>query len=87
MDSCEEREARLKKIIVDKFAIAEDKILFTSDLVEDLGLDSLDQVELGMEVEDAFHIEIPDADFEKLKTLKDICDYLKDKDMHNGITN
>lgn len=56
-----------------------DKVSLTSDIVEDLGADSLDGIELVMELEEAFDIEIPDADAEKLTTVQEICDYLREK--------
>ena len=60
-------------------ASREDKVTPQASFVEDLGADSLDQVELIMAFEDAFDIEIPDEDAEKLRTVKDAMDYLEKK--------
>ena len=53
--------------------------MFLIQFVDDLGADSLDLVELIMAFEDAFDIEIPDEDAEKLKSVKDALDYLSNK--------
>ena len=72
-------EARVKKVIVDKLGVSEDKITTTSAFVEDLGADSLDQVELIMAFEDEFRVTIDDSDAEKLRTVKDALEYLASK--------
>lgn len=74
-----EREAKIKQIIVEKLGVGEDKVTPQASFVDDLGADSLDQVELIMAFEDAFDIEIPDEDAEKMKTVKDAMDYLESK--------
>ena len=74
-----EREAKIKQIIAEKLGVSEDKITPTAAFVDDLGADSLDQVELIMAFEDGFDVEIPDEDAEKLKTVKDALDYLNAK--------
>jgi acyl carrier protein len=74
-----EREVRVKQIIAEKLGVGEDKITPQSSFVDDLGADSLDQVELIMALEDEFDIEIPDEDAEKMKTVKDALDYLDSK--------
>ncbi|MCX7725573.1 MAG: acyl carrier protein [Chitinispirillaceae bacterium] len=74
-----ELESKVKKIIAEKLAVAEEKITPQSLFVEDLGADSLDQVELIMAFEDAFDIEIPDEDAEKLRSVKDAIEYLQNK--------
>jgi len=74
-----EREAKVKQIIAEKLGVSEDKITPNASFVDDLGADSLDQVELIMAFEDAFDIEIPDEDAEKLKTVKDALNYLESK--------
>ena len=74
-----EREAKIKQIIAEKLGVSEDKITPQSSFVDDLGADSLDQVELIMAFEDEFDVEIPDEDAEKLKTVKDANDYLNEK--------
>lgn len=72
-------EAKLKKIIVDLLAVDETEITPGSKIQEDLGADSLDVVELVMEVEEAFDLEIPDECCEKFVTVKDVLDYIDTK--------
>jgi acyl carrier protein len=72
-------EGKVKQIIAEKLGVSEDKVNPQAAFVDDLGADSLDQVELIMAFEDAFDVEIPDEDAEKLKTVKDAMDYLQDK--------
>ena len=74
-----ELESKVKKIIAEKLAVSEDKITPQAAFVDDLGADSLDQVELIMAFEDAFDVEIPDEDAEKLKSVKDAVEYLQGK--------
>jgi acyl carrier protein len=74
-----EREAKIKQIIAEKLGVSEDKVTPQASFVEDLGADSLDQVELIMAFEDAFDIEIPDDDAEKMKSVKDAIAYLNSK--------
>jgi len=72
-------ENKVKQIIAEKLGKPEDKIVPDAKFVEDLGADSLDQVELIMAFEEAFDVEIPDEDAEKLKSVKDALDYLSNK--------
>jgi len=74
-----EQEAKIKHIIAEKLGVSEDKVTPQASFVDDLGADSLDQVELIMAFEDAFDIDIPDEDAEKMKTVKDATDYLASK--------
>ena len=74
-----EMEAKVKQIIAEKLGVSEDKITPAASFIDDLGADSLDQVELIMAFEDAFDIEIPDEDAEKMHTVKDAMDYLQKK--------
>ncbi|MBD3391759.1 MAG: acyl carrier protein [Chitinivibrionales bacterium] len=74
-----DREAKVKQIIAEKLGVGEDKIAPQSSFVDDLGADSLDQVELIMAFEDEFDIEIPDEDAEKMKSVKDALEYLDSK--------
>lgn len=74
-----EKEAKIKQIIAEKLGVSEDKVVATASFVDDLGADSLDQVELIMAFEDAFDIDIPDEDAEKMKSVKDALDYLEKK--------
>ena len=74
-----EKETKVKQIIAEKLGVSEDKVTTNASFIDDLGADSLDQVELIMAFEDAFDIEIPDEDAEKLRTVKDAVDYLANK--------
>jgi len=69
-------ESRIKEIIAQKFGVAPSEIKSEASLTNDLGLDSLDCVELVMEMEKAFNMEIPDADAEKLSTVSDLVSYV-----------
>lgn len=75
-------EDKVKEIIVDRLGVNADQVTPQASLVEDLGADSLDLVELVMAFEDKFGMKIPDQDAEKLRTVGAILDYLKSK----GIT-
>ncbi len=67
---------RIKKILVDRLGVDESKITENSSFLDDLGLDSLDIIELIMAFEEEFNIEIPDKDAEKIKTVGDAIRYL-----------
>jgi len=69
-------EQKIIKLIADKLSKKVEDIKMESRLVEDLGADSLDVVELVMSFEDEFGISLPDEDVAKLKTIKDIIDYI-----------
>ncbi len=69
----------IKRIVVDKLQVDEKQVTPEASFIEDLGADSLDTVELVMDLEEHFGIEIPDEDAEKLKTVKDAVDYINQK--------
>jgi len=69
-------EERVKQIIVEQLGVDEGEVTPTASFVDDLGADSLDTVELVMAFEEAFGIEIPDEDAEKIATVKDAIDYI-----------
>jgi acyl carrier protein len=71
-------EAKVKEIIVNELGVEPEKVTDDASFVEDLGADSLDTVELVMAFEEAFDIEIPDEDAEKLQTVGDAMRYLKE---------
>ncbi len=68
---------RVKQVIVDQLGVDEDAITMEASFVEDLGADSLDIVELIMGLETEFDIEIPDEEAEKISTVGDAVNYLK----------
>jgi acyl carrier protein len=70
-------EERVKQIIVEQLGVDEGEVTPTASFVDDLGADSLDTVELVMAFEEAFGIEIPDEDAEKIATVKDAVDYIQ----------
>ena len=67
---------KVKEIIIDKLGVEEEKISSEASFVDDLGADSLDTVELIMQLEEEFGIEIPDEDAEKITTVQAAIDYL-----------
>ena len=69
-------EDKVKQIIVEQLGVDEGEVTPSASFVDDLGADSLDTVELVMAFEEAFDIEIPDEDAEKIKTVKDAVDYI-----------
>lgn len=72
-------DAKVKEIIVSKLGVDEAQITPEASFTNDLGADSLDTVELVMEFEKAFNIQIPDEDAEKISTVGDAINYLKSK--------
>ena len=72
-------EARVKKIVAEQLGVAEADIKNESSFVEDLGADSLDNVELVMALEEEFECEIPDEDAEKIATVADAVTYIDEK--------
>ncbi|NPA53602.1 MAG: acyl carrier protein [Aquificae bacterium] len=72
-------EERIKEIIADQLGIDVNQIKPESKFVDDLGADSLDVVELIMAFEEEFDVEIPDEDAEKIQTVADVINYIKEK--------
>ena len=72
-------EDKVRDIIVEQLGVNAEQVTAEASFVEDLGADSLDQVELVMAFEEEFGAEIPDEDAEKLTTVKAVIDYLKGK--------
>ncbi|MFZ0822001.1 MAG: acyl carrier protein [Candidatus Acidiferrales bacterium] len=70
-------EERVKQIIVEQLGVDEGEVTPTASFVDDLGADSLDVVELVMAFEEAFGLEIPDEDAEKIATVKDAIAYIE----------
>ena len=72
-------EAKVREIISEQLGVAADEVTSEASFIEDLGADSLDIVELVMAFEEAFELEIPDEDAEKITTVKDAVDYIEGK--------
>ncbi len=72
-------EQKVKKIIVEQLGVDEGQVDGGASFVDDLGADSLDIVELVMAFEEAFELDIPDEDAEKIRTVKDAIDYIEAK--------
>ena len=70
-------EDKVKKIIAEKLSVDLDEVVPEASFVDDLGADSLDQVELIMAMEEEFDVEIPDEEAEKLVTVGDAIAYTK----------
>jgi acyl carrier protein len=69
-------EQKVKNIIADQLGVGEEEIKPTSSFIDDLGADSLGLVELVLAFEEAFEIDIPDEDTEKIRTVQDAVDYI-----------
>ena len=70
-------EERVRKLVCEQLGVKEDEVTIEASLVEDLGADSLDTVELVMALEEEFEAEIPDEDAEKITTVKEAIDYIQ----------
>jgi acyl carrier protein len=71
-------EERVKEIICEQLGVEEEEVTPGAKFIEDLGADSLDTVELVMAFEEEFDLEIPDEDAEKIVTVGDAIQYIKD---------
>ena len=67
---------KVKEVIMDKLGVEESKITAEASFVDDLGADSLDTVELVMQLEEEFGLEIPDEEAENLTTVQSVVDYI-----------
>ena len=76
--SSEEIFDKVKEIIVEQLGVAENNVNQEASFIDDLGADSLDIVEFIMALEEEFDIEIPDGDAEKVVTVNDVVEYIKD---------
>lgn len=70
---------KVKGIIVEQLGVEEDEVAEGASFVDDLGADSLDIVELIMALEEEFNLEIPDEDAERISTVRDAVEYIKEK--------
>ena len=69
---------KVKDIIVEQLGVAENTVTLEASFIDDLGADSLDIVELVMAIEEEFDMEIPDEDAEKVVSVGDVVEYIKD---------
>ena len=69
---------KVKNIIVEQLGVADTAVTLEASFIDDLGADSLDIVVLIMALEEEFDIEIPDADAEKVVTVNDVVEYIKE---------
>jgi acyl carrier protein len=69
--------ARIKEMIVEELSVEAEKVTLESRLSEDLGADSIDAVELIMNIEDEFNIQVSDEDAQNLKTVGDLVKYIE----------
>ncbi len=76
--SSEEIFEKVKGIIVEQLGVADTAVTMEASFIDDLGADSLDIVELIMAIEEEFNIEIPDESAEKVVTVGDVVEYIKE---------
>ena len=76
--SSEEVLEKVKGIIIEQLGVSENAVTMEASFIDDLGADSLDIVELVMALEEEFDMEIPDSDAEKVVTVSDVVEYIKD---------
>lgn len=67
----------VRDVVVEQLSVAPDAVKLESKIIEDLGADSLDVVELVMALEEKFEVEIPDSDAEKLIAINDVVSYIE----------
>jgi acyl carrier protein len=72
-------EEKVIKLVIDQLDVTKEQCVLEASFIDDLGADSLDVVELLMEMEEAFGVEIADEELEKIVTIKDVVDFLKQK--------
>jgi acyl carrier protein len=72
-------EEQVRKIVAEQLGVKEEAVTADASFVDDLGADSLDTVELVMALEEEFECEIPDEEAEKITTVQQAIDYVKDR--------
>jgi len=72
-------EEKVIKLVMEQLDVTREQCVLEASFIDDLGADSLDIVELLMEMEEAFGVEIADEELEKIRTIKDVIDFLKQK--------
>ncbi len=70
---------KLKGIICEQLDVEEEKVTMEANILEDLGADSLDVVDLIMSIEDEFDIEVPDEELEAIKTVGDVVRFIEER--------
>ena len=70
-------EEKVIKLVMEQLDVTREECVLEASFIDDLGADSLDLVELIMEMEEVFGIEIADEELEKIRTIKDVIDFLK----------
>ena len=69
---------KIRAILCEQFELDEDRVTMDSNLISDLGADSLDVIDLAMSIEDEFDLEVPDEEIEKIKTVADIVKFVEE---------
>ena len=72
-------EKRVTEIIIEQLGVSKEEIVPEASFIDDLGADSLDIVELVMAMEEEFDLEIPDEDAEKIQSIGDAINYVKER--------
>ena len=72
-------EEKVIKLVMEQLDVTREECVLEASFIDDLGADSLDLVELIMEMEEVFGLEIADEELEKIRTVKDVIDFLKSK--------
>jgi acyl carrier protein len=72
-------EEKVIKLVMEQLDVTREECILEASFIDDLGADSLDLVELIMEMEEIFSLEIEDEELEKIRTIKDVVDFLKNK--------
>ncbi|MDP1992910.1 MAG: acyl carrier protein [Syntrophales bacterium] len=72
-------EEKVISIIMEQLDVTREECVAEASFIEDLGADSLDLVELIMEMEETFDVQIADNELEKIRTIKDVLDFIKSK--------
>jgi len=75
----QEIEAKVKEIVVTQLGVTAEQVTPEASFIDDLGADSLDTVEVVMAFEEAFGVEVPDEDAEKLRTVGDVIKYIEER--------
>lgn len=75
-------EERVIKLVMEQLDVTKEECVPEASFIDDLGADSLDLVELIMEMEEVFGIEIADEELEKIRTVKDVIEFLKSKNIN-----